>query len=77
MAVENGMRSPAVRDTAHSFAEKLMEQCPEADRDNYVVLVLMDNTRGEFDFSTMPYLTVRNYIKLNMEYKPNEQGTIL
>lgn len=64
MNVLNGMRSPAVRDTAYAFATKLMEQCPEAERKNYVVLCLMDDIQGEFDFSLLPYMTVEHFISL-------------
>lgn len=68
MRIENGMRSPAVRDKVDEFAKRLMEQCPEAEKEDYVVLVLMDDIKGEFDFSTMPYMTVKSFIELVLEY---------
>lgn len=61
----NGQRSPAMKVTRVELANKAAE-LPEIDK--YLVLVLMDQVSGDWDYSTAPLFRLDNFVK---EFKTN------
>ena len=61
--MENGGRSPATKIDRTELANNLVGFLEEAPHDKFMILVIMDDAKGELDFSQAPFMTAQTFIK--------------